>query len=258
MKHGREGVGRRVEDRDAAGRQLLGDFRVEDQLEAVERRIRHQGLDLLGIDADPDGAPLIDDAVLVAGVRPLDLLHQCRIEVLQVRDLRLVELLESAGLDQAAHRGLGRRDGDVVAGAADQQLLLQDLEVVVDVVVVRNTAVRLEVLKGRFADIIVPVVNIDRLCRRQPRRTHGAGCGDRGNGAEQAAYDPLLHPTEPRPCRKFRKSAKLTRHLARTDGALPHRGLLHLWAWELSTAAHELLCKPYDFSDFAPASENEI
>ena len=48
--------------------------------------------------------------------------------------------------------------------------------------------------------------------RKQPVRRHCRGHRSQRLGcAEQAAYDPLLHPTEPRPCRKFRNPAKLTR-----------------------------------------------
>jgi hypothetical protein len=85
--------------------------------------------------ADAVGAVCPRHAVLVARIGVRDHLHQQRIEVREIRDLRLVELLVDAGLDLLGHVVRGRHD-DVVARAAGEQLRLQ--RVVAVVVVVRT------------------------------------------------------------------------------------------------------------------------
>ena len=71
----------------------------------------------------------------------------------EVGELRLVELEERPGLDLAGDVGIGRHD-DVVAGAAGEQLGLDDVVVVVDVVDDLDAGLLgeiLEHLSGRYS-----------------------------------------------------------------------------------------------------------
>src|SRR4051794_41035959 len=60
----------RVEQADAATRELLRQRRLEQQSEAVARHIRpERALDHRRVEADPGHAPQIGDAMRVAGIR---------------------------------------------------------------------------------------------------------------------------------------------------------------------------------------------
>src|SRR3546814_1459705 len=81
---------------------------------------------------------------------------------------RLGELLEHAGLDLARGEAAGRHH-DVVAGAARQQLGLEDLVGIEDVVDDADAGFLLEVFQDRLIDVVGPVVDVDDLFLRRGR-----------------------------------------------------------------------------------------
>ena len=150
-------------------------------LEAVAEelaRIRHDGdapLVLVGVEevlpaigdlfdlglaiADADDKPGIGHAELAAGIvrRVLD---ELRRDVLDVRDLGVIERLEQLGLNHALDK-LAARNDDVearVAGAQlGEQFVVGGKQAHIDV----DAACLLEVSKRRLADIGIPVVEIE-------------------------------------------------------------------------------------------------
>ena len=87
----------------------------------------------------------------------------------EVGQLRLVELLEDAGLDLARQEVGGRHD-DVVAAAAGEQLGLEDLVGIEDVVDDLDAGFLGEVLDDRLVDVVGPVVDVDDALLRLARR----------------------------------------------------------------------------------------
>ena len=81
---------------------------------------------LLDVVADAGRAPHVIDGVLVAGIVDREPLRDLRPDIAEIGQLRLVELLEHAGLDLALEE-IGGRHHDVVAGFAGEQLGLQRL-----------------------------------------------------------------------------------------------------------------------------------
>ena len=98
--------------------------------------------------------------MLVTGIRFGDLGHQVRIEVLQVRDLRPVELAVEAGFDLPGEIGPGRRHDDVVTAVAGKKLRFEHVAAVVDVVPRLDPRGRGEILECRLADVVRPVVDV--------------------------------------------------------------------------------------------------
>src|SRR3546814_7594216 len=96
-------------------------------------RISDWSSDVCSSDLDARCAPHIVDGIGIAGIVLGGALRDDVPHVLEVRQLRLVELLEHAGLDLAREEAAGRHH-DVVAGAARQQLGLEDLVGIEDVV----------------------------------------------------------------------------------------------------------------------------
>ena len=88
-------------------------------------------------------------------------LHR-RVEVLQVRQLGLVELAQQAAVD--LQLGPVRRGhDDVVAGLAGHQLGVHDLVVVEVVVADLDAGLLLEVLDRVVGDVVGPVVDVEDL-----------------------------------------------------------------------------------------------
>ena len=132
---------------------------------------------LLHVDADAGRAPHVVDGVLVAGVEHGEALLDLRPHVGEVRQLRLVELLEDLGADQPLQER-PRRHHDVVARFAGKQLRLDDLVVVVGVVDDLDAGLLRELLEHLRIDIVRPVIDVDDALLR------GSG-GDEGQANSQ-------------------------------------------------------------------------
>ena len=187
-------VGRRIEHGDAAVGELRGILRIEDQLPAVDRRLGAQPLLDLGlVVADADGAPHVDHGMLVAGIVGLRLLHQRRVHVLEVRQLRLVERQVDARPDLPLQEVRGRHH-DVVAGVAGEQLRLQHLVRVIDVVDDLDARLRLELRHRVLGDIVRPVVDVQHVVLGQRRQRREP----RDRGSEKTYLHAIVCPFENR------------------------------------------------------------
>jgi len=163
MQGSRQDLGRRVEEGNAAGLQLLDVFRLEHQVPGIHRRVvAEHGLDLVDVVADADGAPHVGNRVLVARIARVQRLEQALVEVFPVRQLGFVQLLEHSGLDLLGEERVGRHH-HVVAGATGEQLGFQHFVAVEDVVDDLDAGFLGEVLQGVFGDVVGPVVDVQYL-----------------------------------------------------------------------------------------------
>jgi hypothetical protein len=206
----------RIEHADSALRDTRCDRRIEHEPPAVERRIRHERLDHLGVVADAVGAPGVDHPVRIAGVVQGHLRHQFRVQVVQVRQPGLVQRQVDARLDLPLE--VGRRGYDhVEAAVARQQLGLERLVGVEIGDVDLDSRLFLEVRERVRRKIIGPDVEIQHLCgirpggafRLFPGRLMVAAAGqdqgasDQGCGRPKNAHHQTLLPlwtrSAPRP-----------------------------------------------------------
>ena len=121
--------------------------------------------DRLDVVADAGGAPHVVGGVIVAGIVDREPLGHHRPGVGEVRQLRLVELLENLRGDLALQEIAGRHH-DVVAGLAGQQPRLQRLVGVEGVVDHLDAGLPGEVLQHPRRHVVRPVVEIDRALLR--------------------------------------------------------------------------------------------
>ena len=119
--------------------------------------------------ADAGRAPHVVDGVLVAGIVGLQTLGDVGPHVDEVGQLRLVELLEHAGLDLAGEE-VRRRHDHVVARLAGEQLGLENLVGVEDVVDDLDPGFLGEILQDLGIDIVRPVVDVDDFVLRCDRK----------------------------------------------------------------------------------------
>ncbi len=124
---------------------------------------------LLDVVADAGGAPHVIDGVLVAGIVDREPLRDLRPDVAEVLELRLVELLEYAGLDLPLQE-IGGRHHHVVAGLSGEELGLQRLIGVERVVPDLDAGFLAERFDHRRLDIVRPVVDVDRALLGRQRR----------------------------------------------------------------------------------------
>ena len=186
VEHVREDVLGRVEDLDAAILELRDHLPAQHQVPGVEGLVAEALADLLHVEADAGRAPHVVDAVLVAGVVDLEALHHLGPHVLEVRQLRLVELREHAGLDQPLQERPRGHD-DVVAGLAGKQLRLDDLVVVVGVVGDLDAGLLGEALEHLRVDVVGPVIDVDDALLRERRRRRRGSRRRRGPRGRRAA-----------------------------------------------------------------------
>ena len=166
VEHHGEDFIRRVDQRDAA----IGEFgrvlRLEQQVEAVDRRIRHALLDLLGVVGQADRAPSVGHRgfvrVDVMGAQFL----QARLDVAHGVELGGVQGLQTAGAHQALGHGIAGED-QVVAAAAGHQLGFQGFAAIHHVVDHPDTGLGGEFGQGVGGEIVSPVVELEGfiLCR---------------------------------------------------------------------------------------------
>ena len=174
---------------DAAAGELRDVLGLEHDIPTVDPVDAERFLDLVDVEADADRAPHVVDRVFVAGIVFCGALAHHVPHIDEVRQLRLVELLEHACLDLARQEVGGRHD-DVVAAAAGEQLGLQDFVGIEDVVDDLDAGFLGEILDDRLVDVIRPVVDVDDaiLCTRtsDERRQNGRGCGQPERFADHA------------------------------------------------------------------------
>ncbi|MNJ27778.1 hypothetical protein D3C77_222930 [compost metagenome] len=179
-------LGRIVEKRHAALAELLDVLRLEQHVPGLGHvGTAEDRLDLVNVVADAGGHPHVGNRVAVARVAGLEDFHQLGIEVVPVRQLAAIQLLNGPGLDQARQEVVGRA-GQVIATAAGHQLGLGGLVAVDQVVGGLDLGATSELAQGVVGDVTTPVGNVDgfsRLGRRgqQRHRQQGhAGALDHG------------------------------------------------------------------------------
>src|SRR5262249_18031878 len=107
-----------------------------------------------------------------------------RIDVLQVRQLALVELLVDIGLDLALEERTRGRD-DVVVGMAGEELGLEDLVRVEHVVVDADAVFPLEIRDHARLDVVGPVIDVENLLGLRRLRTLGLRARAAGGAGQQ-------------------------------------------------------------------------
>src|SRR5690606_10614166 len=188
VQGGRQNLGRRIEEGDAARLQLLDVFGLEHQVPGIDRSaVAEHGLDLVDVVTDADGAPHVGDRVQIARIARLQRLEQVGVEVLPVGQLGLVQLLKYAGLDLLGEEGVGRNHY-VVTGAAGQQLGFQHFVAVKDVVDDLDAGFLLEIGQGVRCDVVGPVVDVQHLVVSLSSACHGRSQGQREKGLAECFH----------------------------------------------------------------------
>ena len=184
LERGREHVLGRIQHVDAAILELGEDRRIEHDLPAVGLRLRSEDVArLLHVVADPGRAPHVVDRILVAGVVGGEPAGDLRPRMGEVRQLRLVELLEHARLDLPLEE-IGGGNDDVVARLAGEQLGLQEVVRIERVVGHLDAGVAGEILQHRGLDVIGPIVEIHARLLRLPERRGEQEENGRREGAD--------------------------------------------------------------------------
>ncbi len=139
------------------------DRRIEQQVHAVDGHVLAEDrADLRAVISHAHGAPHVGNAVLIAGIGLRHQFQQRGVEILEVRQLALVELKKCAGLDLLRHEVIGR-PYQVVATVPRHQLGLQCFVAVVRVIADLDAGFLLELGQGVRGEIIAPVVQIQYL-----------------------------------------------------------------------------------------------
>ncbi len=135
--------------------------RIEYVIPGIDCRVRPEDVArLFDVVADPGRAPHVVDRILIAGIVARQPVGDLGPRIDEVRQFRLVELLENACSDLAGEEITGRHH-DVVAGFAGQQLCLQCIVGVEGVVADLYPGLFGEIVENRRVDIVRPVVEID-------------------------------------------------------------------------------------------------
>jgi len=162
---------RGVEETDPAIGKLRDDRRIEDHVEAVDRRIRHPRTDLVDVVGKAVDRMHVGNRIAVARiVGGLDL-QDPRVEVLPVRQQAAVERLVDPGADLAAEE-VRRGEHDVIAAAARHQPGLHRFLGIVEVVDDLDAGALFEIGDGVAADEIGPVVDEQAPLLGRPGREH--------------------------------------------------------------------------------------
>ncbi|MNO83504.1 hypothetical protein D3C76_748180 [compost metagenome] len=133
---------------------------LEDQVPGIDRRIGTQyRLDLFGIVSNAGGAPHIGRSIAIAGVVALQLGEDLRVQVGQVGQLRGVEFLEYAGLDQVRQQ-VAAGEHHVITTAPGHEFALHDVTVVEHVIYRVNAQFLLEFFRRIGGDVVIPVVDM--------------------------------------------------------------------------------------------------
>src|SRR5262249_29885295 len=121
-----------------------------------------------------------------------------RPHIREVRQLRLVELLENACLDLTFEK-ISRRHDHVVAGFAGQKFGLQRIVGVEGVVANLDSGLFAEVLDDARSDIVGPIVDVDDAL---PRLLTSSGSNRHASGCEQREPDQWTNGWSPRRAKK--------------------------------------------------------
>ena len=160
VQRGRQDIVRGIQHVDAAFLEFGQPCRVEHEAPAVDCRIGPENLaGLFHIEADADRAPHVIDGILVAGIVGGEALGDRRPDIDEVRQLRLVELLEHPGLDLSLEE-IGGRHHHVVTGFAGQQLGLQRIVGIEGVVADPDSGLPGEIFEHARRDIVRPIVDV--------------------------------------------------------------------------------------------------
>ncbi len=191
QRRGHDVVGR-IEQVNAAVlefRYLVG---IEDVVPGVDHGIGTEDrLYIFHVIADAGRAPHVVGGVLIARIVDGQLLGNFRPGRSEVRQFRLVELLENAGR-YLARQEVGARHDDIVAGLTGQQFCFQRIVGIIGVEAHRNAGFLGETVEYRGILIVRPIVVIDdalfrqrRLSERPQRR---AGKRENNSGANPERF----------------------------------------------------------------------
>ena len=188
--------------------ELLRHRGVEQQRQTVARRRAsrfrrpERAVDHRDVVAEPGHAPQIGHAVRLPGSAAAASASISRIEVLQVRQLRLVERQVGAGRDLPRHKRAGRRHDDIVAGMAGEQFRFEHLVAVIDVVGDRDAGFLREIGDRVGRDVVGPVIDVQPLFLGGRAATaHGRDKrGGRGPEKGSALHDRSAYSSAGRAC----------------------------------------------------------
>ncbi|MGY3648677.1 hypothetical protein ACVWW2_003968 [Bradyrhizobium sp. LM4.3] len=167
-----------VEHVDAAVFEFCQILRLEHDVPAVDLRVRSQNLlQLRDIVADARRAPHVVGGVDIAGIVDRETFGHHRPGIGEVRQLRLVELLEDIRLDLALEE-IGCRHYDVIAGLTGHQARLQRLVGIKRVVDHLDAGLPGEGIEDVRRHVVRPVVEVDDPLfgpggTREPRQRRG-------------------------------------------------------------------------------------
>ncbi|MNN44539.1 hypothetical protein D3C81_1588330 [compost metagenome] len=159
--HGEDFVGR-VDHRDAAVGELRRQFRLEEQVQAIDRSIGQTLVDHRLVVGQADGAPGVRHRRIARNRIARLQLAQPRLDFVQVFQLALVKLLQRAGTHQPFGHGVAGED-QVVAAVAGHHLGFQRLAAVHHVVDDLDAGFPGEVGQGVRGEIVGPVVQAQDL-----------------------------------------------------------------------------------------------
>ncbi|MNQ66287.1 hypothetical protein D3C85_807770 [compost metagenome] len=162
----------RVENGDAAVLQLARVLGFEQQVQAVERRIRQALPDRLDVHAQTQGAPGVRHAIAVARVDSGEFFEQVRVEVGVTLESFVGNRFQRPGRKPPGQYAGGRHH-HVITAAAGEQFGLQYFRRVEGVVAHMDAGFLLEPLQGFGGDVIGPTVQIDHLVLGLGRCGHG-------------------------------------------------------------------------------------
>ncbi len=159
-EHHRNDIAWRLEDIHAAGRKLLHELRIEQQLHTVDgsgvaKRLLHH----VEVHGDAGRAPHVRNGELIAGIAVVQHLQNGFVEVLPIGQLGLVELQECPARNEARQIGAGDVD-HVIAGRTRHHLGLDGFSCVVGVIDHLEAGGLFEIGDGGLADVINPVVDL--------------------------------------------------------------------------------------------------
>ena len=193
-QHGRDHVDGAVHHGDAAARDAPRMGGIQQQRQAVERRIRRQRANPVRIHAKTDGAPQIERPEPVAGIGDGNLRLQSRVYIPKIRHQRAIQGPEGAGPRQAREGRLAGGHDDVIAAAPRRQAAFQGLQAVEDVVAHADAGLAREALDHVGVDIIVPIEDVDDPFLRHKRRGWQGGGEEGGKEAADQHQTSHGHP----------------------------------------------------------------
>ncbi|MNG04794.1 hypothetical protein D3C84_879510 [compost metagenome] len=124
------------------------------------------------IHPQPQGAPSVRHAKLVAGIDGGEFFQQVRIKVGVALQAFVGNGLQRTG-GQATGQDAGGRHHHVIAATAGEQLGFQDFRRIEGIVAHVNTGLALKALQGFGGHVVGPAVEVDHFVLRLGRGGHG-------------------------------------------------------------------------------------